>query len=286
MWPRTARTLEARHDSSPCLDRGMNVVVIGADVCNGELTGDVAATVTAAAGYTNTSGPKVIIVRPQSVLPINLMVALRGGRDDMRTCFGVGNENDPQFTISAAHSHGVCYGGVSPTVCARAGTGGNRLPLVVLMRNKNALNDMLPVVESYTGGVSPPRSTPATTKAPVPETERRESSLPSERKYVLRRLTPVECLRLQGFPDSWCNLQQITELADEEAAFWEENRRQRAEMQGKEYKPISREALIKWLNSLGSDSSVYKAAGNSLNLPCAADVIGRIVKFVESEGKC
>ena len=85
------------------------MVVIGADVYNGELTGDVAATVTAAAGCTNTSGPKVIIVRPQSVLPINLMVALRGGRDDMRTCFGVGNENDPQFTISAAHSHGVCY---------------------------------------------------------------------------------------------------------------------------------------------------------------------------------
>ena len=81
VWPRTARTLEARYDSSPCLDRGQNVVVIGADVYN----------------------------RPQSVLPVNLMVALRGGRDDMRTCFGVGNENDPQFTISAAHCHGVCY---------------------------------------------------------------------------------------------------------------------------------------------------------------------------------
>ena len=107
--------------------------------------------------------------------------------------------------------------------------------------------------------------------------------MPSERKYVLRRLTPVECLRLQGFPDSWCDLTEITELTDEEAAFWEENRRQRALMNDKEYKPVSRQTLVKWLNSLGSDSSVYKAAGNSLNLPCAADVIGRIVKFVESE---
>ena len=26
-----------------------------------------------------------------------------------------------------------------------------------------------------------------------------------ERKYVLRRLTPVECARLQGFPDWWCD---------------------------------------------------------------------------------
>lgn len=25
------------------------------------------------------------------------------------------------------------------------------------------------------------------------------------RKYVLRRLTPTECARLQGFPDWWCD---------------------------------------------------------------------------------
>lgn len=41
--------------------------------------------------------------------PINLMVATRGGRDDMRTCFGIGEANDPQFTLSATHEHGVCY---------------------------------------------------------------------------------------------------------------------------------------------------------------------------------
>ena len=26
-----------------------------------------------------------------------------------------------------------------------------------------------------------------------------------QKKYVLRRLTPVECARLQGFPDWWCD---------------------------------------------------------------------------------
>ena len=26
-----------------------------------------------------------------------------------------------------------------------------------------------------------------------------------QRKYVLRRLTPTECARLQGFPDWWCD---------------------------------------------------------------------------------
>lgn len=27
----------------------------------------------------------------------------------------------------------------------------------------------------------------------------------NQRKYVLRRLTPTECARLQGFPDWWCD---------------------------------------------------------------------------------
>ena len=46
---------------------------------------------------------------PDVVYPINTMVGTRGGKDDMRTCFGIGEPNDPEFTISAAHSHGVAY---------------------------------------------------------------------------------------------------------------------------------------------------------------------------------
>ena len=46
---------------------------------------------------------------PDVCYPINTMVATRGGKDDMRTCFGIGEPGDPQFTISAAHEHGVCY---------------------------------------------------------------------------------------------------------------------------------------------------------------------------------
>lgn len=53
------------------------------------------------------------------VYPINTMVAVRGGRDDMRTCFGVGEPNDPQFTISAAHCHAVAYKSPPQTACSR-----------------------------------------------------------------------------------------------------------------------------------------------------------------------
>ena len=47
--------------------------------------------------------------QPAVVYPINLMVATRGGKDDMKTCFGIGNENAPQFTLSANHEHAVCF---------------------------------------------------------------------------------------------------------------------------------------------------------------------------------
>lgn len=46
---------------------------------------------------------------PDVVYPINTMVATRGGADDGRTTFGVGEANDPQFTLSSAHEHAVCF---------------------------------------------------------------------------------------------------------------------------------------------------------------------------------
>ena len=122
---------------------GSAALVMGCDLYNGTLTGDKAATVGANSGMSaNHAGPAVITgafmagqgakahsiaycedgttpalkaspsglnMAPSCVYPINTMVALRGGKDDMRTCFGIGEPNDPQFTISAAHSHGVCY---------------------------------------------------------------------------------------------------------------------------------------------------------------------------------
>lgn len=104
-----------------------------------------------------------------------------------------------------------------------------------------------------------------------------------ERKYVLRRLTPIETLRLQGYPDDWCELSEVKDLTDEQVEFWENIRKVNAKMQGKECKPIGKARIIKWLNSLGSDSAIYKAVGNSLAIPCAVDIIGRIARFVEQE---
>ena len=46
--------------------------------------------------------------------------------------------------------------------------------------------------------------------------------LNDEPVYIVRRLTPVECARLQGFPDWWCADLAIPDPSDEEIAFWME----------------------------------------------------------------
>lgn len=64
----------------------------------------------------------------------------------------------------------------------------------------------LPVVVNSSGGGYPVRLTQVTTREQEQETERSANmSATGERKYVLRRLTPLECLRLQGLPDWWCD---------------------------------------------------------------------------------
>ena len=62
-----AGSLTARHDSSPCADRGANVVC----------------------------------------LPINTQIAMRHEALGESTGFGIGEDGDPGFTLQAGHSHAV-----------------------------------------------------------------------------------------------------------------------------------------------------------------------------------
>jgi DNA (cytosine-5)-methyltransferase 1 len=40
--------------------------------------------------------------------------------------------------------------------------------------------------------------------------------------YIVRRLTPTECARLQGFPDYWCSDLGIENPTEEDITFWSE----------------------------------------------------------------
>ena len=98
------------------------------------------------------------------------------------------------------------------------------------------------------------------------------------RKYIIRRLTPLECCRLQGFPDGWGVPAHKDKLSDEELAFWQEVRDTCSLIAGKPSKKYSAEALTKWYNGLHTDSAEYKMWGNGIALPCAAFVLGGVAE--------
>ena len=98
------------------------------------------------------------------------------------------------------------------------------------------------------------------------------------RKYIIRRLTPLECCRLQGFPDGWGVPDPKDKLSDEELAFWQGVRDTCAGIAGKPPKKYRAEALTKWYNGLHTDSAEYKMWGNGIALPCAAFVLEGIAE--------
>ena len=98
------------------------------------------------------------------------------------------------------------------------------------------------------------------------------------RKYIVRRLTPLECCRLQGFPDGWDEIPDKQQFTDEEAEFWNGVRSTYARINGNAYKPAKRGSILRWYNKLGADSARYKMWGNGIALPCAEFVLGRIAE--------
>ena len=97
------------------------------------------------------------------------------------------------------------------------------------------------------------------------------------RKYIIRRLTPLECCRLQGFPDGWGVPDYKENMTDEELTFWQKVRDTYAIANNKQPKQYTRNAMIKWYNKLHSDSSEYKMWGNGICLNCAYSVLHGII---------
>ena len=98
------------------------------------------------------------------------------------------------------------------------------------------------------------------------------------RKYIIRRLTPLECCRLQGFPDGWGIPDRKDKLSNEELEFWQGVRDTYAAIAGKPPKKYSAKSLTRWYNALHTDRAEYKMWGNGIALPCAAFVLGNVAK--------
>lgn len=100
--------------------------------------------------------------------------------------------------------------------------------------------------------------------------------------YTVRRLTPTECARLQGFPDNWCADLGTEKTTDEELYFWHKVFKTYSEVTGCKMK--SDKQVAKWLKDPYSDSAEYKMWGNGVALPCVWFVLCGIVWYAQSGG--
>ena len=118
-------------------------------------------------------------------------------------------------------------------------------------------------------------------------------------RYIVRRLTPTECARLQGFADRWAVPDRKEDFTDEEYKFWckvyltklmidgkvenDENGDLVYTTSRKPFKQKTKEQMLKWYNGLHTDSSEYKMWGNGIALPCALFIMSNIADVLAGE---
>lgn len=119
-----------------------------------------------------------------------------------------------------------------PALQARMGTGGNQVPLTYQM---NGFGD-------YRA---------AEVASSCKQRDFKDSTDLAITNMVVRRLTPMECERLQGFPDHWTDIGEWTDG------------------KGKRHKP--------------SDSPRYKALGNSIALPFWDWMLRRMARYLPED---
>ncbi len=214
-YPEIARALTARMDGSPCIDRGPDVVCVYDARGNGD--GKIVPTITGDHGSRVTDYTALCVGNGQ--LNQMSMEPLANTLDTM---------HDQQAVLVAA---GFCMGqsgkaggigykeGKAPTL--RGGQGGNQIPCMVAAvdcRNgteNSETNGTLQAKESGGTGLN--------------------LNNVCRVGLVVRRLTPLETDRLQGYPDDWTNI-----------GDWIDSK-------GKKHK--------------AADTPRYKADGNSIALP-------------------
>ena len=103
--------------------------------------------------------------------------------------------------------------------------------------------------------------------------------------YTVRRLTPTECARLQGFPDWWCDDLGIAEPTMADIQYWYDVFETHRRIVGGSSKPKSLKQITKWLRDPHSDAAEYKMWGNGVALPCVVFVLSGIVWCTQNEAE-
>ena len=171
------------------------------------------------------------------------------GREDKNGPQGSGVNEDVSFTLNATDHHAVAY----PTYCTSKNSHFTRA-------EKELANTL--VATDY-------KDPPVV------------NDVQAEPEYIVRRLTPTECARLQGFPDWWCSGLGTEEPTEDDLAFWREVFETHRKIAGTSTKPKTDKQIIKWLKDPHSDSAEYKMWGNGVALPNVYFVLSGIVYYAQ-----
>lgn len=101
--------------------------------------------------------------------------------------------------------------------------------------------------------------------------------------WRVRMITPLECARLQGFPDWWTDGLTDSEPSDAEVRKWLGIFDEWCDINDKKRKTASQ--VRKWLMTEPTDAAKYKMWGNGVALPCVVFVLAGIVWEVNNEIK-
>lgn len=270
----TARTLDGNGGSPACNQGGIAIVCV--DQGGGKSACGVSIEKAPTLACTHGGEPAVCIQ--------GSMI----GRKDENGPQGNGINDDVAFTLNATDRHAVyamttgSFQQVeeekSPTLMARDFKDPNAVCYGIgrdaFNQGKNA---------QFKPSFSEERQPTLVAKGPgavlEPEEAERESA---KAEYTVRRLTPTECARLQGFPDWWCKDLGTQKPTDEEVYFWYKVFLTYARIMG-EGKPKTDKQIRAWLKSPHSDSAEYKLWGNGVALPCVFFVLSGIVWANEQE---
>ena len=191
------------------------------------------------------------------------------------------SEEDVSFTLNATEQHGIAYG--IDRAAYNQGQGAKFNPCI-----ESELEP--PMVARGPGAVAHPvystskNSYHTTAEEDIVNTlvatdYKDPPTVTEEPYYIVRRLTPTECARLQGFPDWWCADLGTEKPSGEDVAFWREVFETHRAVTGSASKPKTDAQIVKWLKEPHADSAEYKLWGNGVALPCVCFVLAGIVYY-------
>ena len=218
------------------------------------------------------------------------VVAVQGsmiGRSDKNGPQGSGVNEDVSFTLDATDRHAVAYGIDRATYNmgrnAKFGiTVETEIEPTMVSKGPGAVGQ--PIYHSSKSSFHTNFTDDDVTETLVATDFKDPPTVSKEPDYIVRRLTPTECARLQGFPDWWCSNLETDEPTEEEIEFWTEVFETHRRVMGASSKPKSRNQIIKWLKDPHSDSAEYKMWGNGVALPNVCFVLSGIVYYAQLSG--